>query len=217
MILASACSGGGGDDSVGDDGNSPDGRPGDPDASSTCGPATCNGCCDGDTCRAGTAAEACGGGGAACTACGADFLCEAAACAIDPASRWDVLAVSATVFADNTGGSAWDPFGGLPDPFVAMSTQDGPDLFQGATSPIADLLDPTWNVVVLDAVPARALVGPGLDTTMYDDDPVDADDSMGSCIVRFDEAMFDGNTIAYECPTAGDTRGWTLSLQVRRN
>jgi hypothetical protein len=223
IVLASACGGGGGgddtpgDDTPGDD-TSPDGDPGDPDSSTACGPTTCDGCCDGDTCRAGNAPEACGGGGAACAACEADFSCQAAACAVDPASRWDVLAVDATVFPDNVGGTAWDSLGGLPDPFVEMSTQDGPDVFEGVTAAIGDTITPAWNAVALDAVPARALVTTGLLITVYDDD-LDADDSMGSCTVTFadDDAIFDGDPVAYECPTSGGTRGWTLSLQLRRD
>jgi hypothetical protein len=220
IVLASACGGGGGgDDTPGDDVDEPDAGPGpgEPDASAACGPSNCNGCCDGNACRTGNADDACGGGGAACASCEADFTCQAAACAVDPASRWDVLAISGSVFADNAGGSAWDPLGGLPDPFVDMTTQDGPDMFHGTTAAIGDTLTPSWDVVVLDAVPARALVMTGLVVTVLDDDPVDADDSMGACSVVFDDAMFDGGAVAYECPTSGDTRGWTLTIQLRRD
>src|SRR5215510_2178841 len=47
-------------------------------APTSCSPATCDGCCDGTTCRAGDTTAACGAGGGACKACGASESCTAA-------------------------------------------------------------------------------------------------------------------------------------------
>src|SRR4051794_39386999 len=46
-----------------------------------CGPASCNGCCKGDTCVAMPTAASCGLEGADCATCGAGLTCVSGACA----------------------------------------------------------------------------------------------------------------------------------------
>lgn len=224
VALATACAGddGGGGGGTPDAGDIDD--PGDrPDAGDD-GPteecaATCDGCCDGDACLSGTSPNACGGAGGACEACEPGFVCEASACTVDRTSRWDVLADSADVFEDNTGGGTWDPAGGLPDPYVDMETSDGIDDLTGSTGARADTLAPSWNQVVLADVPAGALLDNGLVTTVLDDDPlVDPSDSMGTCLVSVGDGDFTGNSVARVCAFDADneTRGWTLRLRLIR-
>lgn len=226
--LVPACSGG--DEGDGSAGGAPDAGivdPGEgdppPDAgheppSEECA-ASCAGCCDGDACLSGSSPTACGGGGGSCAVCDPGFVCEAAACAVDRTSRWDVLADSADVFEDNAGGTPWDPSGGLPDPYVEMSIDDGVEELEGSTDSPADTLAPSWNQVVLEEVPAGALLDAGITTTLLDDDPlVDASDSMGTCTVTFDDADFTGEVLTAVCPFDAEAgaRGWTLRLRLIR-
>jgi hypothetical protein len=46
----------------------------------TCGAATCNGCCLGNTCVTGDQKSACGSGGGACTSCGEGLICQPNKC-----------------------------------------------------------------------------------------------------------------------------------------
>lgn len=210
-----------------DGGGTPDAGifdPGDPDAGDDDPPteecaATCDGCCDGDACLTGNSPTACGGGGGACEVCDPGFVCGVGACTVDRTSRWDVLADSADVFEDNVGGGTWDPAGGLPDPYVRMTINDGVEDLEGSTDSPADTLTPSWNQVVLADVPAAALVDNGVTTTILDDDPLlDESDSMGTCTVTLDDPDFTGNSLTAVCAPNFDAgvRGWTLRLRLIR-
>jgi hypothetical protein len=211
-----------------DDGGSPDAMtgtgqldsgPGRADAARPpggCGPSTCDGCCDGDVCVSGNAPTACGAAGADCAVCGPDYLCQEATCRVDRASRWDVIADSGDVFEDNAGGGSWDVAGGLPDPYVRMETSDGIDDFSGSTDNQGNTLTPVWDQLVLDSVPAAALLDDGILTTLMDDDGV-GDDSMGSCNIVLDDGDFDEELLVVDCPFSPPTRGWTLRFHLRRD
>jgi len=222
LAIAAACSGGGDDDPAGgpDAGriSDPDGRPDAGRPSEECA-ATCGGCCDGDACLSGTSPNACGEEGEACAVCDPGFVCGEGGCTVDLTSRWDVLADSANVFEDNAGGTPWDAGGGLPDPYVEMKTNDGVDDLDGTTDAKGDTLAPQWNQVVLEDVPAGALVDNGIETTILDDDPLlDPSDPMGTCRVGFTDADFTGNTVTAVCPFDADAgaRGWTLRFRLIR-
>ncbi len=55
-------------------------KPVEPVEPPSCGPMTCDGCCNAGTCEPGTTALACGLGGAACSACGAGESCQEGTC-----------------------------------------------------------------------------------------------------------------------------------------
>jgi hypothetical protein len=230
LTLSAAC-GGGDDDASGDLGTTIDaGDTGgdDSDDSSDDGddappPAcadTCDGCCDGETCLSGDASDACGLGGNACAVCGPDFVCGEGACSVDPASRWDVLAVRATVFEDNSGGGSWDPLGGLPDVFLNMRSEDSPEVFEGESTVIDDTLAPEWNQVILEDVPARGLTGSGLQIELLDSD-LAANDAMGRCDFAVGQDAFGEGELVAECGRNDEVdppvRGWSLTWRLRRN
>jgi hypothetical protein len=222
-VLHVACSsddGGGGDTPGAPDGGSGGGDPADASHQPTeeCAD-TCDGCCDGDACLTGESPNACGVAGSACEVCDPGFVCGVGACTVDRTSRWDVLADSADVFEDNAGGSPWDPSGGLPDPYANMKINDGVEDLEGSTDSPADTLAPSWNQVVLVDVPAGAILDSGIDTTILDDDPLlDESDSMGTCVVTFDDSDFTGNNLTAVCQPDIDAgrRGWTLRLRLIR-
>lgn len=223
-VLGPACS----SDDGGGGGGAPDAGVGTPDGdrpdaghqppTEECA-ATCGGCCDGDACLSGSSPNACGTGGEACEVCDPGFVCAEGGCTVDLTSRWDVLADSADVFEDNAGGTPWDSGGGLPDPYVEMKTNDGVDEIEGSTDAEGDTLAPVWNHIVLEDVPAGALIDNGIETTLFDDDGIlNGSDSMGTCTVTLDDADFTGNTLTAVCPFDQDAgaRGWTLRLRLIR-
>lgn len=223
--LTAACSsddggsgGGGGPDAgvIDPGGGTPDG--GGQPPTEECA-ASCDGCCDGDACLSGTSPNACGLDGEACEVCDPGFVCAEGGCTVDPTSRWDVLADSAEVFEDNAGGTPWDSGGGLPDPYVEMKTNDGVEDVDGSTDASADTLAPAWNEVVLEDLPAGALVDKGISTTILDDDGVLNDsDSMGTCRITFDDADFTGDNLTAVCSPdlEAGRRGWTLRFRLIR-
>jgi hypothetical protein len=174
-----------------------------------CGPATCDGCCDGDTCLSGTSDAACGDGGETCMDCGPRGVCESgvgAECAIDPASRWDIRAISGTIPQNKPGGATWDAAGGLPDAFARSRLGDDQ---QGSTSTKNDTLSPAWNQVLASDVRAGDI--PALIVDVFDDDVV-SDDKVGGCyLYEFPFDAFDGPPQTIGCP---DGAGWGMTLSL---
>ena len=170
--------------------------PDEPEEPDGCGAGTCGGCCDGDSCLSGTAGSACGTGGAACVDCGPRGICQAGGCAIDPGSRWDLVAVGAEVPETNAAGGTWDPLGGAPDLFARALDPDGEEL--ETTGTVANSLQPVWDEVIAVDVPA-ADVG-ALVFEVLDND-VDGDDSVGRCVLGPPSfPAFSGEVIRYSCP-----------------
>lgn len=103
----------------------------------------------GTTCVPVPTAKQCGTAGMACQSCGACRRCSTAgACELDPASHWQMSAVSAQVKPTFPDGSAWDinrqPFGGKqPDPFAQFEMPIGSAI--GWTSTLVDTTMPVWN------------------------------------------------------------------------
>jgi len=86
-----------------------------------CGPGNCTGCCDGNNCVAGTSKYNCGTGGGICTTCGAPYeSCSVGACVVDPASKWEVEVIRATI----NQAKVWDSWlvgdSKLPDPYFGI-------------------------------------------------------------------------------------------------
>lgn len=182
---------------------------------STCGPLNCGGCCSGNTCLGGTATDACGAGGGLCIDCGAGRTCSAAACAIDPASRWDIVVISATLPTIEYTGEAWDGLGGAPDPFVVA--QVGSDTATPTrTSTVNDVFTATYNEVIATGVRADALQA-FLAFYVYDEDAT-ANDLVGACRWEIRETDFDGGEIAMTCEPnpAAMMSGFSLRFWLRR-
>jgi hypothetical protein len=129
-------------------------------------------------------AIACGGGGshsdggggsdgAACaTTCQPWQQCMSGRCALDPASHWDLVAVSASIAPLRPDGMSWDPPNGLPDPYVACGLQGQG---QGRTQTVTDSLAPQWNMVICPDLTAAQLMSADLQLLVVDDDSPSAD------------------------------------------
>lgn len=173
---------------------------------------TCAGCCMGGTCVDPPSDAACGIDGAACQDCGAG-TCAMGTCAIGPGSRWDVVAVQGTVPERNASGSAWDPFGGMPDPFLVAIVGEGAAQVRGETANQSNTIEPVWLETVLSDVPASDLLA-GLTVELRDADP-DADDSIGTCVITLDATYFP-STFDATCPAdaAAGRAGWDVRMRI---
>ncbi|MBI5610202.1 MAG: hypothetical protein HY902_15100 [Deltaproteobacteria bacterium] len=90
-----------------------------------CGPNNCAGCCSGGVCVAGNEAFACGLGGGMCDSCDSGDVCNAyGTCVLDPASKWTVWPVKASIESSNNG-TSWDGDGSAPDVIVSTSCPGG--------------------------------------------------------------------------------------------
>ena len=222
LLLLAACGGGGGlDEAALDGGGDPTGQPdaggGGGGGGDACGPATCDGCCDGETCLAGDSDDECGGGGAACQSCGRWGECsEAAICELAADTRWDVVMVSASVSAVNQGGTNWDGGTDRPDVYVrAFATEPGSGTHLDDRTDDHETLTPTWNETLFANLAGGALEG--MQIELFDDDDND-DDTMGDCVagIRLEDA--EAGELELDCPRglfAGrDRAGWTLRIRL---
>jgi hypothetical protein len=144
-----------------------------------CGPdgagGTCGSCASGRICSSAGRCVVVG-----CDpACTRGYTCVSGSCQLDPDGRWDLVAVSATVPESGPDG-AWDPLGGLPDPYICYTV--------GTTAPscstfVTDRTMATWNFLV-GTYSARTLMTTAQTYTIYDDD-VGPDDPIASTQTTF--------------------------------
>ena len=183
----------------------------------TCGPGSCAGCCDGDSCVSGASPSGCGSGGNACMICGPSFICAAGACSVDPASRWKVVLETLRVPTTDYARSAWDPFGGAPDPFVEIRV--GSDTATPARSGSGT---DTFTVNFSGGATATNVRADTLRTLLrfdvLDYDSTSANDFIGACRATVDERVFVGTTQTRMCPVDAATRnsGFTLTWHLTR-
>lgn len=90
-------------------------------------------------------------------------------CGITPNSTWFFAADHATVATTKSDGSAWDPFGGAPDPYVQLDST--------RTSIKQDTFSPIWQEGT--TYTATNLLSQGVSVTVYDSDPNSSDDLIG--------------------------------------
>jgi hypothetical protein len=170
---------------------------------------TCNGCCNGDNCVDGDADTACGLGGIACVACGAGRTCgPGGTCDVDPAAPWNVVAVNADVQVLNAGGSPWDPFGGLPDPYVELTAGGAAAPAASGTSPSIDnSVTPSWDDAIVVAGATAPTLREDLTIRLLDSD-FDAADEICVYAPALPDAAFGGALIEMTCPSG------TLRLRI---
>jgi hypothetical protein len=175
-----------------------------------CGPANCDGCCDGDVCLSGTSGGACGDDGEACLDCGTRGICETAGgdhrCEVDPTSRWNLVALSATLPEKKVGGQSWDLNGGLPDGFARGKRGD---TTLATTSTRDNTLEPVWNQPIARGLRAADLAGVAIEVL---DDDATGDDLIGRCsLPGFSFEAFGGEPRTLVCSAQA---GWTMRLAI---
>lgn len=181
---------------------------------SSCSPANCAGCCDGDACLSGTSSAACGSGGDSCVDCGPRGICAedafTATCEIDPLSRWNLVALDGELPEKKANGNNWDPFGGLPDGYVRAEL-DGDQI--GKTGNANNTTTPSWNQAVATDVRAGDIENMVLEIKDADFDDL-PDDLVGRCgLPRLSFNAY-GAVLALTCRNGA---GWKLRLAVEPN
>lgn len=183
----------------------------------SCSTASCTGCCSGDACLGGASAAACGLSGVACVDCGPGWVCSGGGCAVDPASRWAVIVVDATIPERTVAGETWDAFGGAPDTFVEVRIGSA-TATPASSSDQDDTLMPVWNETVVASARADEL------KRLLRFDLTDRDatthDFIGACFYEgLDDAMFSGANVTLTCPrdVATNNAGFTLRWRLARN
>jgi len=115
--------------------------------------------------------------------------------------------LDATIPSTKSSGSAWDPFGGLPDPFVQIALANST---QGSSSYKSDTLSPAWGETILKGVSAQDLA---MATVNVIDDDTIANDWIGSCAYSF-EPRSGVQTITCDAAHSSFGPGYTLRVQL---
>lgn len=162
----------------------------------------------GTACLPGDSTAACGAWGAACQGCAPSFICAAGGCAVDSASRWDLVIVSGTVTEKAPDGSEWDYPGGLPDAFVTAYV-GSPNSPGSSTIAKSDTLSPYWDEPVTQARADE--LGAYVEFEVWDED-LSSNDLIGGCTFVIDVA-FETPELNYvaACGSA------TITFHVRRH
>lgn len=178
---------------------------------------TCLGCCDGESCLGGNSSAACGVGGLECVDCGPDGICVDGGCALDPASRWNVVLDDLSVAATRYDGAPWDTIGGNPDPYVTVRV--------GSTSatPVASgVANNAYNVTydggaTVQGARADALLA-YLRFDVFDDDSPASAELIGACFVNLGGGEFSGGLQTADCPVdaSSGNSGYLLHWHLER-
>ena len=106
-----------------------------------CTPASCSGCCDGNTCQPGSAAGACGLGGGSCAVCAHTSSCAPTGLCVEMLDgAYRLILESAQIDVRKGTGECWDPEPpcGLPDVYARLSSGE-------KTPTVPDTLAPRWT------------------------------------------------------------------------
>jgi hypothetical protein len=175
--------------------------------------ATClSGCCTASGCQSGTEASACGTNAGACVACGYGKACSNHACVLDTDSLWDVAITGADIPEKKLNGSAWDPFNGLPDPYVKLFSNLAATSHAGQTAYVSDNLHPTYSESPLKGISAKELMN-NLSFEIWDDD-VDYDDQVGGCKIGISAGNFGGVVQQVTCSPTPSLPSVTLRFKL---
>jgi hypothetical protein len=112
----------------------------------------------------------------------------------------------------NGSGGAWDPFGGLPDPYITGLSDSGTSMVTGQSSSRPNTLMPAWPEIFVSGVRAGALLGAGLSVALFDED-FDDDDAIGACLIPA-AAIRLGTTFGFVCRPAPPLTGFEVRLRI---
>jgi len=137
--------------------------------------------------------------------CAGETICIGTTCepAFDRIYRFSSIAITAA--AKNPGGSAWDPFGGAPDPFVEVKLNATSIL---VTANHSDVFAATYT----ESVEQQIVAGSALEMTMSDAD-IGGNDLMLDCTIDplTADALRHG---VVECDGSGPTAGSTIVMHI---
>lgn len=126
--------------------------------------------------------------------CSAGYLCKDGACVVDPGGSWALTLGAGTISATGPDGSAWDPVGGAPDPYVCLTYAGQRQC--GAVKD--DTLAPAFSDM-FPAAPANNLLG-GVLFELWDQDGIDPDDAIcAAAVVPVTEEDFRAGRFTAAC------------------
>ncbi len=183
---------------------------------------SCSGCCSGGSCELGTSDSACGSGGSYCRSCQDGYSCQGGSCELDHDSRWDIIAVSATIPDRSSNGTYWDPgtSSQAADPYIEVTVDGLSQTHTAQTDYEEDTHSPYWYETTVEDVRAGDILS---DTTylMRDWDPWyrGGDDLIvDNCTADFDENDFDSLTwsVDFDCVNnSGSSNPTETTVELR--
>jgi hypothetical protein len=139
------------------------------------------------------------------SSCAGETICIGTMC--EPAFNriYTFSGISVTVATQNPGGSAWDPLGGAPDPFVVVKL-NGTSIL--TTANVSDVFAASYT----ETTDQQIVAGSTLQMTMSDAD-VGGDDLILDCTI--DPLTADELRHAVvECDGSGPTAGSTIIIHI---
>jgi hypothetical protein len=189
-------------------------------ASTSCGPSSCTGCCQGNTCMAGASPGECGSNGAPCVKCPHQaHVCTQGQCKIAPSSKWELIATSAVINQLKK----WDswPKNPAPDGYfgVKWSATCSQYSLDKCSKSHDNTYNPVWNYSMgtVDAskllAPWCAFVGESDSVTTC----IPPFQTIGMCQMSISELdLVKGSKVVYSCPNPDGTN-YVTYLQVNFN
>ena len=139
------------------------------------------------------------------SSCSGETICIGTMC--EPAFNriYTFSGISVTVASKNPGGSAWDPLGGAPDPFVEIKL-NGMSVLK--TKNVSDVFSATYT----ESTDQQIVAGSKLELTLSDAD-VGGDDLILDCVadpLTADELRH----AALQCDGSGPTAGSQIVIRI---
>ncbi len=196
-----------------------------PDQAPTCNPASCSGCCEGNTCRPGNQNELCGALGGNCLSCTAtsqicgaggvcgdcakssecsgNAVCFSKAC-VPPFSspKWKVTIISAKVTSDNQGVD-WDGGNKKPDPLVTFNIDAK---LAVATTTKNDEYEPVWDETTYVPIAAASVL-----EFVVEDEDGSTDDLIGTVTLKGSQLL---SVLKAGTYTGSDSTGGLSELKL---
>lgn len=143
------------------------------------------------------------------TSCTGENICVGTTC-VDAFNRiYHFSNISVVVAAQNPGGTAWDPLGGAPDPWVIVKL-NGTQII--ATAVKSDVFSATYT----ETTDTEIVGGSTLELHVQDSDAVGGDDQILDCMI--DPLGADLLRMhVVECAGSGGTAGSSVTMQIDVN
>ena len=137
--------------------------------------------------------------------CSGETICIASHCEAAYGRIYKFGDISATIAAQNTGGSAWDAFGGAPDPKVTVK-------LQGQTILTTSVKSDTFTAQFTESTERELIAGQKLEVSLVDAD-VNSDDGVLNCVADPLEAAF-LRAGGIMCAGTGTSTGSSVTVHI---
>ena len=166
---------------------------------------TCVGCCWNGECKQGASRQACGANGDTCKTCASEFECMSGQCQLSPSSRWNVVAIDATIAQSTYGGDVTSD----PDPFLEVTVGNS----KGKTSVKKNVYRAIWNKTVVTGASASDIMN-NFSYVLYDEDLTGNAKIVSGCSPTFAPQDFTKQSVRHTC-IGGDKPGARAEVNFR--